>query len=959
LRVLLWNVHGKLQSKIRKSELGNMLKKHDLCLLHETHLQPNQHLTLRLPSGYTVLARSRPLRHDGFGAGGGVAAIYRTELRVTERNDLVPKETPDIQVLEIGDLIVVSAYIAPETSRWREWTEVEPMQRLVDSLALCSAHMNRRILVLGDFNARTRSEQAPAASIPMQRSSSDERPPDARGRRLLAAVADCGLVILNGTQMERDQPGRMTSFQGKNGEKQAVVDYVLASADSWSSIRHLHVSERPDRLISDHAALSLHVDLNSGRDAAVAAAQSKARGIRRDDAPRVLGDQFLDGVLERTLAARQSPEEALDALYGTCVHGNYTWETVWTDGSCVDVNKPYARAGAGIYWRDARDRSLRVPGPQTNNSAELYAIWEALRYARHERALHIFTDSTYAIGEICHYAHKRAAEGWRSANGALLRAIVALLQTRRLPVKLSWVRGHTGDAGNEAADRLAKAGCEQPPRDDHVTGEPQTRIPGPPRGEGMVPKVQSATDFRAVPERKDDRVEEHGERSNASEADEEHDQSEAHRGRAREEALHRDNAAKLVEASKSEAGFWKLIRDWLDAQASAVGADRLLLHESLKRRMTQQPRSGDEYETEHLRRIAGLANAIPLRTFDRTAEQIFSRPFTEEDMQELKAHIKEHRAASARGADDVGYTDVLTVPNDALCELFNSCARHAASPGAWLTTLIIGLLKPGKPASDPEGYRLIAFESCVLKCMTLLFLFRAREWADAYCVIPDSQNGFRQGYRTNNNAYVLRCVIDRASADGQTLYTAFVDFTNAFPSTDLPTLWFKLYSKGMSGPLFDWVRNLYASMRYTTALGGEFSDPFQSDIGVLTGDTASPFLFLVYLADFETPVDTDDISLAGRRISHLEQADDMVLFSTTARGLQSKLDALVRWCRRNGIRMSIPKTKCTAYAVHPRVMPIFRAGQHVLPTTDAYVYVGVTFRSKSRYLNVSQHATHI
>ncbi len=59
---------------------------------------------------------------------------------------------------------------------------------------------------------------------------------------------------------------------------------------------------------------------------------------------------------------------------------------------------------------------------------------------------------------------------------------------------------------------------------------------------------------------------------------------------------------------------------------------------------------------------------------------------------------------------------------------------------------------------------------------------------EANDVLPPSQNGFREHYRTNNNMFILRAAIDRARADQKVLYVAFIDLINAFPSTDPPTL---------------------------------------------------------------------------------------------------------------------------------------------------------------------------
>lgn len=65
---------------------------------------------------------------------------------------------------------------------------------------------------------------------------------------------------------------------------------------------------------------------------------------------------------------------------------------------------------------------------------------------------------------------------------------------------------------------------------------------------------------------------------------------------------------------------------------------------------------------------------------------------------------------------------------------------------------------------------------------------RIRAWVEKRNILPDSQNGFREKYRTHNNSFILRCAIDRPRAEGKTLYVAFVDLKNVSPSTDLPIL---------------------------------------------------------------------------------------------------------------------------------------------------------------------------
>ncbi|KII94047.1 hypothetical protein PLICRDRAFT_102359, partial [Plicaturopsis crispa FD-325 SS-3] len=164
-----------------------------------------------------------------------------------------------------------------------------------------------------------------------------------------------------------------------------------------------------------------------------------------------------------------------------------------------------------------------------------------------------------------------------------------------------------------------------------------------------------------------------------------------------------------------------------------------------------------------------LVANLPRSTQDRTHQGFFSRPFTLDDIAWAKRSIRKHKPHSAKGMDRVSYSEIAEIPNDGLLNL----------------------------------YRLIGLESCLLKVLTLLIDKRFREWALACNIIPDSQNGFQAEHRTNDNSFVLRCAIDRARAEGKTLHVVFIDLKNAFPSTDLATLWAKLYRAGASGPLFD------------------------------------------------------------------------------------------------------------------------------------------------------------
>ncbi|TEB19370.1 hypothetical protein FA13DRAFT_1846948 [Coprinellus micaceus] len=78
----------------------------------------------------------------------------------------------------------------------------------------------------------------------------------------------------------------------------------------------------------------------------------------------------------------QDTETRMIKLYGvsTMRHTTHPMD-VYVDGACLNNGRKNARAGSGAYWGPgcARNVSVRVPGAQTNNRAEVFAVLCVLR----------------------------------------------------------------------------------------------------------------------------------------------------------------------------------------------------------------------------------------------------------------------------------------------------------------------------------------------------------------------------------------------------------------------------------------------------------------------------------------------------------------------------------------------------------------------------------------------------
>ena len=149
---------------------------------------------------------------------------------------------------------------------------------------------------------------------------------------------------------------------------------------------------------------------------------------------------------------------------------------VYTDGSCINNGKPYAKAGIGVFFgeNDCRNVSERIDGKQSNNTAELKAIIKAIHTLNTDISLGtniiIYTDSDYSIKCATTYGRKMEDKNWSKTipNKELVKQLYKLYNKYK-NVTLKHIRAHTGkqdehSIGNEWADRLANDSIQKEPK---------------------------------------------------------------------------------------------------------------------------------------------------------------------------------------------------------------------------------------------------------------------------------------------------------------------------------------------------------------------------------------------------------------------------------------------------------------------------------------------------------------
>lgn len=122
--------------------------------------------------------------------------------------------------------------------------------------------------------------------------------------------------------------------------------------------------------------------------------------------------------------------------------------------------------GWGALLRQGRHEKVLYGGEPdtTNNRMELMAVIQALKALKRRCDVVVHTDSQYVMKGMCEWMVNWKRRGWRTAdkkpvkNADLWQELDALGEQHTLTWR--WVRGHTGDPGNERADELANMGVD-------------------------------------------------------------------------------------------------------------------------------------------------------------------------------------------------------------------------------------------------------------------------------------------------------------------------------------------------------------------------------------------------------------------------------------------------------------------------------------------------------------------
>ena len=231
---------------------------------------------------------------------------------------------------------------------------------------------------------------------------------------------------------------------------------------------------------------------------------------------------------------------------------------------------------------------------------------------------------------------------------------------------------------------------------------------------------------------------------------------------------------------------------------------------------------------------------------------------------------------------------------------------------------------------------------------------RLTKYAKDNNMINKAQIGFTENNRCPDHILTMKSLSNKYVTDtkGGKLYTCFIDFRKAFDTVWHEGVFQKLIQANITGNFLNTLKNMYKKTKCAVKIGNKMTQFFPCQKGVRQGDPLSPLLFNIFINDIFNRLQATDCAPATLNgtdfINALAYADDIVLISTSAEGLQKAIDITHKYCQEWKLEVNHKKTKCITFTKGTqREKVVFKIGNKILENATEMKYLGITVGKKN------------
>ena len=355
----------------------------------------------------------------------------------------------------------------------------------------------------------------------------------------------------------------------------------------------------------------------------------------------------------------------------------------------------------------------------------------------------------------------------------------------------------------------------------------------------------------------------------------------------------------IIDSINDPKSFWKRVKDLVKTKTTNVNnisSDQWKEHfEKLFKFDDIQENDMDDIENDNDN------NNIDI-DMDEIEEIVFNAPITEEEILKSVRALKTSKAAGFDNLPPGIFKHGIDIILPLVTRLFNRLFDLGEFPEDWGFSYIVPIHKKGDK-NCVENYRGISLLDIFGKIYTSIINRRLIFATNLYSMISESQAGFREGYSTIDNIFILQSIISKyLSKRGGKLYVGFVDFKAAFDSVHRDKLWSALNRYGIKGKLLMSRKAVYKSVKSCVKIQGSFTEIFDCHVGLRQGCMISPILFSLFINELTELIEHSGLKGIQLLPDLVELfillfADDIALLSDTVIGLQRQFYLLTDFCK--------------------------------------------------------------
>ena len=661
--------------------------------------------------------------------------------------------------------------------------------------------------------------------------------------------------------------------------------------------------------------------------------------------------------------------------------------TVYTDGSGTH-GKCSARTPAGWGWTltadhhhftdsagpvitDAANPGYLGAQVGSNNTGELSA-WIESAISLLSSEAHLPSSITFVYDS--QWTQKVITGQWRAKRHKnMVQTARSLHQqlTAQTHVNWKWVKGHTGNQGNERADRLADAGKQlqtafggrynRPslppiPAQPAIVQQPQTHSNiddaaaqlttaivrsatiafGQARRKPKQPWISANTLQLLTSARSLLAIDDPAANAKLKEA----------KKAARHDKLKRIHQQLASDSTHNNRNMWQVAR----RQRKGFTERRTRLQQNGKAVPWSQTHEAfrDHYENAQWA-PKNITSAQLSNIQQRPAMRMGpANPLNPISPEEVTSAIQKLKKGKAPGHDALTPDMLIALDmfgETKLLQLLNQCMEERSIPNTWKIAIVVSIYKGKGPDHDPASYRPISLLPVLYKVYASILQQRIADELDSS--IRSTQYGFRAARSTTQPLFLVRRLQDWSRALDKPVHLLFLDWKQAFDTIDHSALIAALKRWNLHEGYIEIIQDFYTNPQFSTVGMNGAQAYGQASSGIRQGCPLSPYLFILLLTvlmhDTEnrllrtgTPTNTWSV---GKPIFDIEYADDTLLFGITTPQLESMLHALEHEAMVYGLILNMSKSERLIQPGQEGNNIVFRSGDPV-PTSTCSKYLG-------------------